>query len=45
MIATLLTLTAMLLFVLFPALIPAVIHVVHAARNRQPAGRLAAAAA
>ena len=40
MIATLLTLAGMLLFVLFPALIPAAVHVVYALRNRQPAGRL-----
>ena len=45
MIATLLTLLAMLLFVLFPALIPAAVHVVCAVRNRQPVGRLAVAAA
>ena len=45
MIATLLTLVAMLLFVLLPALIPAAVHVVHAVSNRRPAGRLAAAAA
>lgn len=45
MIATLLTLVAMLLFVLFPALIPAAVHVVYAVRNRQPVGRLAVAAA
>lgn len=45
MITTLLTLVAMLLFVLFPALIPAAVHVVYALRNRQPVGRFAAAAA
>jgi hypothetical protein len=45
MIATLLTLAAMLLFVLLPALIPGAVHVVYLVRNRQPIGRLAAAAA
>jgi hypothetical protein len=49
MIATILTITAMLMFVLLPALIPAAVHAVHAVRNWQPrvapAGRFAVAAA
>ena len=44
MITSLLTLAAMFIFVLFPALVPAAVHAVHALRNR-PAGRLATAAA
>jgi hypothetical protein len=43
MITTILTLAAMLMFVLFPALIPAAVHAVHAVRNRQPFSRLATA--
>ena len=49
MTATILTLTAMFMFVLLPALIPAAVHAVHAVRNWQPgfapAGRFAVAAA
>jgi hypothetical protein len=43
MISTLLTLAAMIIFVLFPALIPAAVHAVHTLRNWQPARRLASA--
>jgi hypothetical protein len=36
MTATILTIAAMFMFVLLPALIPAAVHAVHAVRNFQP---------
>src|ERR1700761_4354545 len=45
MITTLLTITAMLIFVLFPALLPAAVHAVHGIRNWLQAGALTGATA